>query len=128
MLWIRGGLGVFDFLSKLICVTIPKHFIRELFCAVSQKNSGSEKVSGRDGAGEYQDFPSKFFCLKVTKVFVREPFCAVFQKYSGSEKVFGKEARGECQDFLRTILCLSVPQKFVGEYFSVSLNSGIEKC
>ena len=77
-----GGGGIHDFLSKLICVTIPKHFIRELFCAVSQKNSGSEKVSGRDGAGEYQDFLSKVFCLKVPKTFrKRTPLCCVSERF-----------------------------------------------
>ena len=62
---ISGGIHVFP--SKLICLTIPKHFIRELLCAVSQKSSSSEKVSRRDGAGEYQDLPSKVFVSKCRK-------------------------------------------------------------
>ena len=43
--WIRER-GVYqDFLSKFFCLTVPKNFIGEPFCAVFQKNIGSEKVS-----------------------------------------------------------------------------------
>ena len=41
----RGG-GYHDFPSKLFCLTVLKHFVEEPFCAVFQKISGSEKVSG----------------------------------------------------------------------------------
>ena len=34
------------FPSKVFCLTVPKHIIEEPFCAVFQKNSGSEKVYG----------------------------------------------------------------------------------
>ena len=33
-----------DFLLKIFCLTVPKHFVEELFCAVFQKTSGKEKV------------------------------------------------------------------------------------
>ena len=36
--------------------------------------SGSEKVYGQEGGGEYQDFPSKIFCLIVPKKFVGESY------------------------------------------------------
>ena len=68
---------------------MPKNFVGEPFCAVFQKISGSQKVYGYGGGGEYEEFPSKNFCLTVLKNFVGEPFYAVFQKISGSEKVYG---------------------------------------
>ena len=41
----RGGVYQ-DFPSKFFCLTMPKSSVGELFCAVFQKNSGSEKVDG----------------------------------------------------------------------------------
>ena len=35
-----------DFVLKFFCLTVPKNFIREPFCAVFQKISGSEKAYG----------------------------------------------------------------------------------
>ena len=35
-----------NFLSKIFCLTVPKHFVEEPFYAVFQKISGSEKVYG----------------------------------------------------------------------------------
>ena len=35
-----------DFLSKKFCLTVPKHFVAEPFCAVFQRNCSSEKVYG----------------------------------------------------------------------------------
>ena len=35
-----------DFLSKLLCLAVPKPFVEEPFFAVFQKFPGSEKVSG----------------------------------------------------------------------------------
>ena len=43
--WIRGG-EYQDFPSKIFCLTVPKNFVVETFCAVFQKISGSEKVYG----------------------------------------------------------------------------------
>ena len=43
--WIGGG-EYQDFPSKIFCLTVPKHFAEAPFCAVFQKNSGSEKVYG----------------------------------------------------------------------------------
>ena len=40
----EGYVTIFDFLSKFFCPTVPKCFLVEPFCAVFQKNSGSEKV------------------------------------------------------------------------------------
>ena len=63
-----------DFLSKVFCHTVAKNFVEEPFCAVFQKNSGSQTVYGKEGGGEYQELPSKFFCLTVPKNFVGESF------------------------------------------------------
>ena len=41
-----GGREYHDFLSKIFCLTVPKNFIGEPFCAVFQKISGSQKVYG----------------------------------------------------------------------------------
>ena len=49
--------------------------------------SGSEKVHGQEGGGEYQAFPSKFFCLTVPKKFVGESFTNSIN--SGIEKCYG---------------------------------------
>ena len=43
----EGGGGWYqDVPSKIFCLTVPKHFVEEPFCAVFQKYSGSEKVYG----------------------------------------------------------------------------------
>ena len=67
------------FSVELFCFTLSKKFVGEAYSAVFQKKSGSEKVYGKEGLGEYQDFPSKIFRLIVPKVFVGKLFCTVFQ-------------------------------------------------
>ena len=42
----EGYVTIFDFLSNFFCLTVPKNFVGEPFCAVFQKISGSEKVYG----------------------------------------------------------------------------------
>ena len=43
----RGeGKGVQQFSVERFCLTMPKFFVGEPLCAVSQKNSGSEKLYG----------------------------------------------------------------------------------
>ena len=39
-------MGYQDFLSENLCLTVPKKFVGEQFCAVFEKNSGSEKLYG----------------------------------------------------------------------------------
>ena len=46
----EGYVRIFDFLSKFFCLTVPKIFVGESFCAVFQKKFVDER-------GEYQDFP-----------------------------------------------------------------------
>ena len=38
--------GFHDFLSDFFCLTVPKIFVVEHFCAVFEKSSGSEKLCG----------------------------------------------------------------------------------
>ena len=41
---IRRGREHHNFPSKLFCLTVPKQFVGETFCAVFQKKSGGEKL------------------------------------------------------------------------------------
>ena len=77
---------------------MPKNLVGEQpFCAVFQKNSGSENFLEKKG--EYQEFPWKVFCLTVpTNLVGEQPFCAVLQKISGSENVLKKRGK-EYQKF-----------------------------
>ena len=84
----KGGGGEFPvFLSKIICLTVPKFSVEGGSFTVAII-SGNEKDSIR-GGGEYQDFPSKNVCLTVPKNFVRETFSVSL--FPRTEKVRIKE-------------------------------------
>ena len=51
---------------RKIFVSVPKISEGEFFPVALI--SGSEKVHGQEGGGEYQAFPSNFFCLSPEKV------------------------------------------------------------
>ena len=74
----------YDFLSKKICLTVPKNFVGEPFSL--PLISGIERFYASESF--CHDFVSKFFCLTVPKSSVEEPFWPVSQKMSGSEKVY----------------------------------------
>ena len=79
---------------------MPKNFVGEPFCAVFQKNSGSEKFMDKRG-GEFQDFQSKIFCLTVPKNSVGEAFAVAI--ISGIEKIWirvGGVSRFSVENFL----------------------------
>ena len=59
---------------EVFYLTVPKTFVVEPFCAVFQKNSGSEKSLWIRGRGKCTDSPSKISCLTVPKKFVGQPF------------------------------------------------------
>ena len=60
--------GLFhDFQSKIFCLTVPKHFVEEPFYAVFQKNSGNEKVSGKEGGGSIKISFQNFFSHSAEK-------------------------------------------------------------
>ena len=122
----EGYVTIFDFLLIFFCLTVPKNFVGEPFCAVFRKIFGSEKFMHRIGV-EYQDFPSETFCLSVPRKFVGKPFSVSL--LSGGEEVSDKRGDGEYQDFLSKIFFLTVPKIFVGEPFCAVFqkNFGIEK-
>ena len=45
-IFVRGGGEYQNFPSTVVCLTVPKYFVVEAFCAVFQKVAGSEKVYG----------------------------------------------------------------------------------
>ena len=62
-----------DFPSKYFCLTVPKHFVEEPFCAVFQNYSGSEKFYGKKGGGlgDYLNLSLKLFLSHTTEIFRR---------------------------------------------------------
>ena len=72
MLGIKDGVIQF-FRSKNFCLTQPKKFLGEPFCAVFQKLSGIEEICGEEG-GESQGFLPKSICLTEPKNLVGEHF------------------------------------------------------
>ena len=78
----EGYVTTFDFLSKLLCLTVPRNFVGRAF-SVSLL-SGAEKVWIREGG--VSRVSVEIFFLTVPKNFVGEPFCAVFQKISVVKK------------------------------------------
>ena len=66
-----------SFMSKFFCLTVPKNFEEEPFCAVFQKFTVAKKFmdkrGGREG-GSITTFRQKFFYLTVPKKSVVEPF------------------------------------------------------
>ena len=82
----RGVGGCQEFLSKNFWVGAPKNFMDEPFCAVFQKNCGSEKVYGSEGRRRVSRISVDFFCRTVPTKSVRQPFCAAVHKYSASLK------------------------------------------
>ena len=69
--WIRGG-EYQDFPSDIICLTVPRTFVRESFIVLLF--SGIEKTFASEAYVTIFDFLSKSFCLTVPKFFVGEPF------------------------------------------------------
>ena len=105
--------------SKIFCLTVPKNFAEEPFCAVFQKTSGSENVYGKEG-GECQNFPLEIFCLKVPKNFVGEPFSlslnSSFENFYASEgcvTIFCRNFLSHSAEKFRrgTLLCCA-PENF----------------
>ena len=93
---------------------MPKSHVGESF--IVALISGSEKVSGQQGEGEYQDFPLKIFCLTVPKIFVEESFTVAVMSGTGSVWI----RRRKYQDFPSKISCLTVPKISAGESFTVA--------
>ena len=76
------------FLSKITCLTVPKNFVGEPFCAAFQKTSGFTEIYGEEGVG-YQVLPSKSFCLTVPKKYIGEPIRVSL--FLGIDKFYASE-------------------------------------
>ena len=55
-----------------ICLSVPKQFVGESFCAVFLNFPLAKKFIVKREVGEYQDYRSKIFCLPVLKVLLKE--------------------------------------------------------
>ena len=73
----RGGGKYQDFPSKVFCLTVPKNFVGEPFCAVFQEISGSEKVMDKrrweagGGGGGVSRFSFELFLSHSAEKFCR---------------------------------------------------------
>ena len=81
----EGG-NITIFFQKIFCLTVPKNFVGEPFCAVIQKISGSEKVYGLEGGGgrSIKIFRRKFLSHTTEKL---RSGTLVSHKISGTEKI-----------------------------------------
>ena len=91
-----------------------------------------QKYSGRAGKKLVEKresatiFCRKFFVSQYRKVSLENPL--VCHYFRVSKKLMNKGGKGSYQKLPLNIFSLTVPKNFVEEPFSVSLNSGIEKC
>ena len=78
--------GYHDFPLKNFCLTVPKNFVGESFCAVFQKIFGGEKVTDEGGGGgeKVSKFSVEYFLSHSAENFVKEPFSVSL--ISGIEK------------------------------------------
>ena len=98
------------FCVEFFCLTAPKNFVKEPFCAVFQKISGSEKVYGKEGEGVSR-FSVENFLSRSAEKFRRGIFqCFISFWY---RKMLGIR-EGEIHDFPSKTFCLTVPKIFVG--------------
>ena len=116
MLGIKEG-EIHFFRSRSFCLTLPKIFVGETFCAVFQKISGFAEIYGEEGVG-YQVFPSKNFCLTVPKKYIGEHIGVSYFCVSTSFML----QRVQSQFFVQNFLSLLVPKSFVGEPVIVTQN------
>ena len=111
-----------DFLSRIFCLTVPKHIVGEPFCVLFQKTSGSDKVYAQEEGGwrrEYQDFLSKVFCLTVPKKKQGKPSTLCFRKLPVAKKLWIRGERS-IKSFRRIVLS-DCAERFRMGIFNVSL-------
>ena len=75
-----------DFLSKFFCLTVPKNFVGEPFCAVFQKISGGGKFMDKRGGGRIKIFHQKISVPQCRKTSQENFSVLCFIIFSGSEK------------------------------------------
>ena len=87
----EGGSEYHDFPSKNSCLTVPKHFVEEPFCAVFQKFPVAKKfMDKRGGGGEGVSRCSvENFLSHSAETFRRGTLLCSVSEISGSEKVYG---------------------------------------
>ena len=126
MLGIRDGVIQF-FRSKNFCLTVPKNFVGEPFCAVFQKISGIEKSMEKRGGGE-QRFSAEIYLSHRAEKFRRGTLLC-FTEFLVSKIFLERKGLGEYQEFPSKYFCLTLPKNFVGERFCdvFKKNSGSEK-
>ena len=117
----RGGGGeeYHDFPSKLLRLTVAKHFVEEAFCF--GKFPVSKNIMHKSGTSRFSVENLLFHSTKK----LRRGANLCFRNFLLSKKFLDK--RWECHDFSSQIFCFTEPENFVGEPFSVSLISDLEK-
>ena len=103
------------FPSEIICPTVSKNFIGELFCAVFERFPRSENVYAQEGVGENQASPSEIFVSQCQRVSKGNRSLQCFGKISVVKKYMDK--RGGNIKILRRKLFVSVLKILVGESF-----------
>ena len=101
------------FSVEIFCLTVPKHFVVEPFCAAFQESSGNQKILEDKRGWEYRAFLSKNFCLTVPKNLVGEAFFGASRKISGSKKSLWIRRTRKYQNFpSKLFFRLTVPKFF----------------
>ena len=63
--------GFVTIIRRIFCLTVPKLFVEEAFCAVLQKYSGGEKVYGKEGGGGISKLSVEIFLSQSAETFRR---------------------------------------------------------
>ena len=128
-LWKRREEGDYkNFPSNFFCLTVPKHFVEEPFCAVFQKTSGGEKVYGKDWGVGSSKFPVENFLSHSTETFCRRTLlCCVSENFCWRKSLWKRIGEREYRCIPSETFCLKMPKSFERESFSLSLISGIER-
>ena len=108
---------------EFFCLTGPKKFVGEPFCAEFQKSSSSQQVLVKKGGVSI--FSAENFLSHSAENFRSGTLpCCVSENFRERKRLWIR--RGEYQDFPSKVFCLTMLKIFVGEPFNVSLVSGIE--
>ncbi len=102
---------VFDFLSNLFCLAVPKNFVGESYSA--SIFSGIEKFYASERGEWLSRFSNeKTLCHGAEKFRRGESFSASL--ISGIEKLYASESYVTVLDFLSNFFCLAVPKYSLG--------------
>ena len=105
-----GKVIIQTFRRNFFCLTVPKLFVEEPFCAVLQNFSGSEKVYGEEGGGGISKLSVEMFSSQSAEK-IRKGIFYCFISF-GYRKMLC--FRGLCHDFPAKFFCLTVPKHFGG--------------